>query len=975
MIPALLRSAILAFALVPAALAGVTGKIVGQITDSAGEALPGVNVKVLDKPWGGASDLDGEYMILNLQPGIYTLEISSLGYAPVVIEQVPVSVDLSTRQDVVLRPTRIEGEVVTIVAERSIIQEDQTFSASYVDAQELASMPVTELSQVVDLQAGVVDGHFRGGRSGEVLYLVDGIPVTDVYDGSKGVEVQVSMVQELQVISGTFNAEYGQAMSGVVNTITRDGQERYEGSLNFYAGDYVSDHQNQFWNIRSVEPLNINNVEANLSGPVPLLPWLKFNGTVRLSENGGWYAGRRLFSPQEQYFFFTDETGTTYAGFNGDDIYGSVYWLDENGEEYWFFWDELLDDIFYEYIASGVWISEQDDGDKSAQSFWTGHWPMVTARDSQIVREFIQFADEYSRYVHERSSGDLRGAEYVKMNTEQRRSGQFKLTTDLSPTSKLRFNVIAADRHYREYSDSWRFTPDGRLKRYSRQQNTSLKWDQVFGGRTFFDLSLSHSLNSYYHRLYDSILDSRYVNTDELPDNGFYYYDLGGFDVFEPGYTENALYVGFANIGGTENAHFARRTDSWQVNGNLSRQAGKIHQLKAGLELRLHKLYFNDRNASFNGDEVVAPEGANYDVYTRYPWEGSIFLQDKMEFRQVTVNTGLRLDVFDANWRLPADLADPNNSGWRDVSLKWQASPRLAIAYPVTDTGVIHFSYGHFFQRPSFERLYQNPDFELEGINSLMGNPDLKVEKTVQYEIGLQQQLGEDVGVDISLYSRDIRDLVSSDRVIETVNVNKYFIFTNRDFGTVRGIVLSLDKRYGNNFNAGLDYTFQVAQANASSPTAAQEAASDNQEVNKYLVPMDWDRRHTLNGHIGLDWKGRWGLSLLGTYGSGLPYTPVPQSDDLVVGLLENSGRKPFYLNFDLSGWWNLPLGLPGSQRMQTHFQVKNLFDRLNENNVYDRTGRAGYNLDWEIIQAELFVNPTNYSRPREVIVGLKYSF
>ena len=86
---------------------------------------------------------------------------------------------------------------------------------------------------------GFVDGHLRGGRSGEIAYWVDGIPVTDQYDGSSVVDVSKDMVQEMQLISGAFNAEYGQAMSGVLNIVTKEGTDNFGGSIDVYSGDTI----------------------------------------------------------------------------------------------------------------------------------------------------------------------------------------------------------------------------------------------------------------------------------------------------------------------------------------------------------------------------------------------------------------------------------------------------------------------------------------------------------------------------------------------------------------------------------------------------------------------------------------------------------------------------------------------------------------------------------------------------------------
>ncbi len=938
------------------ASAGITGKIVGTVTDDTGMPLPGVNVVVLGEPRGAATDFDGEYSILNIAPGTYTLQFSSLGYSTLQVENVGVSVDLSTHQDATLSLSAIEGETVTIVAEREMVQIDQTFSASYVGAKELAVMPVTELSQVVDVQAGVVDGHFRGGRSGEVLYLVDGIPVTDVYDGSKGVDVQVSMVQELQVISGTFNAEYGQAMSGVVNTVTRDAGDKLQLTVSGYAGDYLSGHTDEFYNIDEIDPINLSNIELGFSTPTPL-SWLSLNGSVRYNDSNGWYTGRRLFSPQEAVWGLEID-GTQYFIYNADEVQNG-YGFEMLGEDWFFFTDMYGDSTL---LANVELFNALDDG------AW-GDGTLVTQADSLTALAVLNGLSEESVDRFETASGEDTGVEDIAMNTEVRRSGQLKLRAELAPGSILRLMWLGNDRKYRDFSNAWRYTPDGRLFRYSRNQLISLKLDQVLNEETFFDIALSHSLSLYHHRLYDDIMDPRYVSDDwNSAESGFYYYDFGGIDIFTPGYTENAEYIGFANMGGTENEHFSRRTDTWTLKGNLTRQWGKRHLWKTGFEFKQHTLKFDQQNVSFNNFDIVEPQGANDNHYEQKPWEASLYLQDKIEFSDVTVNAGMRFDIFDAAAELPEDLTDPAHSVMREVDAKMQLSPRLAIAYLISESGVLHFSYGMFFQRPSFEVLYRNPDYEITGTNTIVGNPDLDVERTTQYEIGLQQQLTEDLAMDISFYSRDIRDLVSTDLQIETVNVDKYYMFTNRDFGTVKGFVLSLDKRYDGGFTAGLDYTFQIAEANASSAEAARNALEGGGEVNKYLIPMDWDRRHTLNGYASYSRGEIWGLSLLGTYGSGLPYTPDPQSDDLVVGLLDNSGRKPDYINFDLSGWWRLPV----KYDMQLNFQVKNLFDRLNENSVNAATGRAGYNIDWQDTQAEWVVDPGYWSRPREVIVGFR---
>jgi len=185
---------------------------------------------------GSSSDIDGFYAILNVPPGTYTLTVNYIGYATVKIENVQVSVDRTTTQEIKISSEAIEGETVVVEARRPIVEMDRTHSAAIVTAETIDLMPVTEVDEVIALQPGVVNSggqlHFRGGRAREVTYVIDGVPVTDSFSeqGGSMVQVQNNMIEELEVISGTFNAEYGQAQSGVVNIVTKNPASRFSES-------------------------------------------------------------------------------------------------------------------------------------------------------------------------------------------------------------------------------------------------------------------------------------------------------------------------------------------------------------------------------------------------------------------------------------------------------------------------------------------------------------------------------------------------------------------------------------------------------------------------------------------------------------------------------------------------------------------------------------------------------------------------
>ena len=205
-----------------ALLSGTTGKLAGRVTDkSSGAALVGVNVIVEGTARGSATDANGDYFILQLSPGTYSVRFSMIGYQPLVMNNVRVRIDLTTTLDGELQESSVDMDEIVVQADRPMIQTDVTYSQANISSEEVEMLPVEEFEDILSLQAGVVatggEIHVRGGRGGEISYMVDGITVTDPYNLSMAVEIENNSIQELQFISGTFNAEYGQAMSGIVN--------------------------------------------------------------------------------------------------------------------------------------------------------------------------------------------------------------------------------------------------------------------------------------------------------------------------------------------------------------------------------------------------------------------------------------------------------------------------------------------------------------------------------------------------------------------------------------------------------------------------------------------------------------------------------------------------------------------------------------------------------------------------------------
>ena len=870
------------------AWAGQTGKIVGKVVDSStGESLPLANIILEGTTMGGASDLDGDFFILNIPPGTYTVVASMMGYQKMRISNVKVTVDRTTRADFKLDPTVLElGETVTVIAEQPLIQKDLTATAYSVSADEIAMMPVESFQDVLQLQAGIVQDsqgelHIRGGRSSEIAYMIDGVSVSDPFSGKMAVNVNQEAIQELKVISGTFNAEYGKVMSGIVEIVTKDPEDHLKAGGTFYLGDYVSSQNNIFYNIDDLNPTAINNAQFYLTGPVPFFTnKLSYYLSLKRLNNEGWLYGQRRFNPSDSSNFQNPEA------------------------------------IYMEQTGDGV---------------------------------------------------------SVPMNDNSQYFANAKLVFKIIPDIKLSYGFLGDLSRYKNYNQLFKYNPDGDVSNFQHGFTNILNWNHMISSNTFYTVKLSHYYLNFKSYLYENLYDSGYTNPELLRNR------------------EDAFSF---LTGGTNMTHFYRTTTVDVAKFDITSQITKVHQIKAGVEYKYNTIYVRSLPAYYKGKEgggmFSAEAFFNTGEYTHHPVEAAAYLQDKIELKNMTVNVGLRYDYFNSNGLVPIDLRDPGNENrprpdaYQEANSKHQISPRIGIAFPISASGVIHTSYGHFFQIPPYEYLYLNPRFTVApgGLNTLMGNSDLNPQSTVIYEVGFQQELMGQLGIDVTGFYKDARNLLGA-KIYETyVLGDRYARYDNRDYGNIRGITISLNKRptATDHLNVSFDYTFQTVEGNASDPNHEfyNNQSYPPKKSNIQVVPLNWDQRHTVNLSLSYNYPRLFGIGLIGQFQSGLPYTPAIQSMETTF---ENSSRRPFNYNIDLRLSKQFVLG---KMKYKLFVKVYNIFDRKNEINVYEDTGRAGYSLISHYIGErrgyvnsleEWLTRPDFYSEPRKILVGFDVEF
>ena len=870
-----------------AALAGTTGKLSGLITDAKKQPLTGVNVALIGLPLGALTDANGRYVVLNIPAGRINVKTSLIGYGGITTQNVEISADNTTKLDLVLAESAVQLNEVVVSARRPVVEVNRTSNIASVSRAQLAALPVQELQDVVNLQAGVVDGHFRGGRQGEVQYQVDGVSVNNAYDNKSTLKLDRSLLEEVQVISGTFDAEYGQAMSGVVNAILKRGSDKFHWEAEAFSGGPVYHDQA---------------APAKVFGVIPV-------DTRRITENG--------FRPASQQNLQLSIQGptrlprTTY-------LMSLRRYYDESWVRGWNYFapnDSIRNET----------LSPSGDG-KSVRLGW-------------------------SREV----SGVVKVANHSLRNVELSWQGLF--------------NVIDA----RGVKWSYALEPDGPSRQHTLSFTQGADLTHTLSPTKFYSLSVRQNYFHYRDLAFDSVYDPRYD-------------DFG-----QPLVPTGAVPAWF--VQGVDPTRFEQKTNGALMKGSFVDQQTKERQLKVGFEWQLPHVefgspgylsYFADSANVVRLQRITAYSAKFPGVQTYLPVIGAAFAQEELEWNDLTLRGGVRAEYFNARSFIPSDFGNPANS-ITGVPLshpvattpKLSVAPRLGVSYPISPNASLFFAYGHFYQMPGLGKIFENSDYDrLSDLQAgaadipVMGNPDIKPERTVQYQFGYKQAISDYLGLDVTTFYKDIRDLLGTE-VLETYNGARYARLSNVDFGNVVGFTLSLTRRAKGLLSANLDYTWESAQGNSSDPNETADLAAGGQDARPRSVPFDWDQRNTVNLTLTVSKPESFNLSSIIRVSSGQPYTPTLGTGGFRGSLELNSGRKPSTLIVDLRGdrrFTILGLSTRGFAR------VFNAFDtRFDNGSVFASTGDPYYSSN-PGTDAGALLDPTRFYGPRRIELGLNFN-
>ena len=290
----------------------------GKITDAkTGEPLPGVNVVIKGTYYGAASDINGNYNIKELNPGIYNIEISLIGYKLVQYTGVKFNPGEKKILNIKMEETVLTlDKDVVVIGEKPLLNVEETSSKKTISKEDIEVSLVENVKDVVTQQTGIVYEnnavYIRGGRAYENAFLLDGVSIQDPLAGTGfGLQLSAASIDEVEVITGGFNAEYGQATSGVVNVRTREGGQEFRGSFSWKNDNFLTS-KNSYYSF------NTDIVEVSLSGPEPItsfiLPTIGLRLPGSLTFYGNFYMG------------LTDGITQGYVKTRSNKIYSSTFY-------------------------------------------------------------------------------------------------------------------------------------------------------------------------------------------------------------------------------------------------------------------------------------------------------------------------------------------------------------------------------------------------------------------------------------------------------------------------------------------------------------------------------------------------------------------------------------------------------------------------------------------------------------------------
>ena len=917
------------------ALSQTAGKLRGTVTSSDGQPLVGANVIVDGTSKGAATDGEGKYTILNVEAGTYSVTVSYIGYQSSTSSNVSVKVDLTTPLNFSMQASAVEGEAVTIIGEKRLIEKSATNSVRSIGDQEIRNSASRSVVGVLDLQPGVniTNGRIsvRGSRSEEVAYTLDGAAITDVINTGFEFSAIPEALAEISVEAGGYGAHIGGANSGVIRQTLRTGSNEVSGDVRFETGDYGLTDLTATVNV----PIG-NNVKTFLA-----------------------LSSRHV----------DDWDPTFYKDFsinNGALLESTVSGSTPDG-----------DSIAIDFNSGGKdGIAHRAKDDLKINATAVVDLGPLNLRISGVVdnqtREFNGLP------IYNMFNTARLGESDRKLNMINLRANYF-----VNPTMLVSAGVYSLNRKYEYYDGAFGSGNFEKAVGYFDSltiANQGVDASYWAGGNTDFAIAG----NTYQNPSPFYVANTFAFARPGSPTTGWGMSQRNSFG-FDAGITwqrgDHEIRAGLDYKKYTYRSYNLSTSAMYNLNANIADGKYTFDEVVSGESVLVtNDLSVFNRFGQIGYDDYGKEIDDDWDG-PREPTVTSFYVNDKFEAGDLVVSAGVRLDNFMMDdWR----MKDPANPGWDQTNqgiiesefleseTKSVLQPRLGLAFPVSDEVVFHLQYGKFAQMPELDLPYASTRYMnlVWGGQNYTPDPmgfDLDPIETTQYEVGMSYQVLPSAAIDITAFAKNTTGqvVVGKNEEVGITNVNNVardaFYYKNGDFTTVNGFEFTLRTRRVSRLQSFASYSWSDARGINSDPnTGAGNIAQDLLSPPPLMIsPLYYHNKH--RGAVSLDY--RYGqddglLSGLGfnfeyKFNSGHPFTYSDggmgqRSADAGALLADARSREPqesigssttpwqYYANLKID--YNLSLGGVG---VTLFAYVDNLFNRKNVINVYSRSGNA----------------------------------
>ncbi len=936
--------AFIALFLLPSLLLAQDGKLRGKVTDKeSGEPLIGANITVEGTGLGAASDINGEYIILSVPPGVYAIKASYIGYAGYTISNIRVNANITTTVDIALSSSAIQIQAVEIFAERPLIQRNTTNTVRITTSEEITSIPFRGIQNIVALSAGVVlqggNLYVRGGRSGEVGFSLDGASITNPFSSSQNVGIIQQAVEELQLQTGGFTAEFGGANAGIIRTTMRTGASQLKFSLDYQTDDFAKPGKEFLGTSSFGRRVGV----ATLGGPIPGISGARF-----------YVAGQHDYTRQRQARFITpfsfDSLRTDALAARGPGLLlpGPVEVKENYLYNNWDFTNSIQGTLLFDVKPLKVRFSGSYEFSKNPNG---GQWPQGLVN---ILWQRYSLSETNVLF------------------------GNLRVTHVLNPTTFYEVGLSYQSRfsktYDKDFGDDWELYTDSIANEakgytgFTSRFTGPNPWSTIFA----FGFTDPYAPNNSYSKGTQNSIAATIDFTSQVSSR---------WELKAGGRIEQWVYRRYAvdNISAYEVYLFGQDGKSLRTFTSDYERRVRLIQ-RGGITSIGYDIEGNETEGTSFGDLTV-------DKPIK-PVLASAYIQNKFEYRDIIVNVGVRYEYMSPKGQMipteqlnqpPVDAALNlvQESAYKEMDPFSLVLPRVSFSFPVTDRTVFFAQYGKYAQFPAMNQIYTSPVTISGAINpatrvsywlggTLVGWM-MKPERTTQYEAGFRQTLTDNLALTITGFYKDATQQLSIRRVFNDVGAPIFVSLQNEDFGTTKGLELTLQLRRTNRLQASVNYTLSDARGTGSEGLSSRNSVSDEvtARIPFFIQPLTYNQTH--RGTVALDYrfaKGDggpilegMGLNLLLSFNSGHAYTKIKEPLSLgqanpwnvgVRALQDTRGRRPMEpVNNSTTPWvYNIDMQFSklfylGGLQLELYANVLNLLNSKQVINVYPTTGTA----------------------------------